>query len=377
MPDKVGRDEKFMTVAIKLAEKGLFSVEPNPAVGAVIVKNDEIIGKGFHKEFGKEHAEINAINDAIKKGNEVKGASLYVTLEPCCHYGKTPPCTKAIIESGISKVIVSALDPSEKVSGKGVRTLKRAGLTVKTGVLAERAEKLNNWFYKFHRERKPWVICKWAQTIDGKLAARSGHSKWISTAESRKQAHRLRRSCQAIVIGLGTANADNPSLTVRNVPQTLQPAPARVVLDTKLRIKQSSELAKSADSIDTYLITSKLAINRKQSKAKELERKGMRIVPLAENDEQMIDISEFLKFCANKNWPRVMIEGGAKLIGSVLRENLADELVIFLSNKFAMDKYAKGFDLQSTQKVSDFLSSYGFVDVAHCADDLILRLWRK
>ncbi len=373
-----GIDEKFMSVAIKLADRGVGSVEPNPAVGAVLVKNGRIIGRGWHKEFGGKHAEINAINDALQKGNSPKGATLYVTLEPCCHYGKTPPCTKTIIESKISRVIIACLDPSEKVSGRGVRLLKRAGIAVETGVLSEQAERVNRWFYKFHRERQPWVICKWAQTIDGKLAARSGHSKWISTRESRVQAHKLRRSCQAIVVGVETVNIDNPALTVRNVRATNQPIPVRVVLDTNLRIKISSEIVRSACDIPTYLITSKKSILSKRLKIKRLKESGVEIVVL-DTDEKSgrIGLVSFLRFAVENNWSRVLIEGGAKLLSSVLSEKLADELVIFLASKFALDKSARQFHRKSVEKVSDFLSDYRFVESLQLKEDLILRLWRK
>ncbi len=375
--ENTGQDERFMSIAINLAKKGLFSVEPNPAVGAVLVKDNKIIGKGYHKQYATNHAEINAINDAIKKGYRPVNATLYVTLEPCCHYGKTPPCTDAIISAKIKSVVIASIDPSEKVKGAGIKILKNAGIKVKTGILEEQAEQINQWFYKFHRTGKPWLICKWAQTIDGKLAAHSGHSKWISSSQSRTEAHKLRRSVQAIVVGIDTANIDNPMLTVRNVQKTAQPTPARVVFDSKLRIKSSANLIKTADETPTYICTTKSAIERKPAKYKLLQNKNVNLISLPTDKTGRIKLSAFLKFAAKQDWPRIMIEGGAKLISSAISDKLADEIVIFLAPKFALDKAARQFHRQQSNNVADFLSDYRFIDYKSSADDLILRLWRK
>ncbi len=370
-------DEKFMSVALKLARKGIYSVEPNPAVGAVLVKDNKIIGKGYHREFSSAHAEINAINNAIKKGNIPKGATLYVTLEPCCHYGKTPPCTQAIIKAGIKKVIIAALDPSDKVAGKGVRLLKKSGIIVKTGLMSQQARELNSWFYKFHCESRPWVICKWAQTIDGKLAARSGHSKWISSREARIEAHKLRRSCQAIVVGVNTVNADNPKLTIRNVPKTAQPAPARVILDSKLRIKTSADIISSAVRVPTFIVTTESTVSVNGLKMKRLEKAGVKLIPLTTDDNGKIDLLSFLKFAVDQNWHRIMIEGGATLLSSFLAKKLADELRIFIAPKFALDKRAKQFWGISPELADDFLADYKIIESRKLQDDLILALWRK
>ncbi|MFA5252636.1 MAG: bifunctional diaminohydroxyphosphoribosylaminopyrimidine deaminase/5-amino-6-(5-phosphoribosylamino)uracil reductase RibD, partial [Phycisphaerae bacterium] len=222
-------DKRYMQTALRLARRGIGSVEPNPAVGAVIVKGGRVIGKGWHKKFGGPHAEINALKNCRKSP---RGATMYVTLEPCCHFGKTPPCTKTIIKSGIEKVVAATKDPTKKVNGKGFKILKNAGIEVKTDVCKKEAQLLNAPFFKFAKTKKPWVIIKWAQSEDGFLA-RSDKKRWITGAKSRKDAHKLRKKVQAILVGINTVLADDPMLTAR--PGTGK-QPLRVVLDSKFKI---------------------------------------------------------------------------------------------------------------------------------------------
>jgi len=223
------KDTEYMRLALDLAWKGIGSVEPNPAVGCVIVKNHKIIGKGFHKKFSGPHAEINALKSCKQSP---AGATMYVTLEPCCHFGKTPPCTNAIIKAGIKKIAAATTDPTKKVNGKGFKILKKAGMKVITGICQNEAQILNAPFFKFAKTKKPWVIIKWAQSKDGFLA-RTDKKRWITNPKSRKNAHKLRRKVQAILVGINTVLADNPMLTAR--PDTGR-QPLRVVLDSQLRI---------------------------------------------------------------------------------------------------------------------------------------------
>jgi diaminohydroxyphosphoribosylaminopyrimidine deaminase/5-amino-6-(5-phosphoribosylamino)uracil reductase len=240
------QNEKFMLKALKLAEKGIGSVEPNPAVGAVVVKDDRIIGKGYHKKFGGPHAEINAIEDCKKKGNNPAGSVLYVTLEPCCHHGKTPPCSDAIIQSDISKVFIACIDPSVHANGRGVELLHDAGIEVHTGLCEEQARFLNAPFIKFAKTKTPWIIVKWAQSVDGKLAySDQSAERWISNEASRKHAHHLRRRVQAVLVGINTVLVDDPLLTPRPARGR---KPARIVLDTYLRTPLNCQLIKTIRS---------------------------------------------------------------------------------------------------------------------------------
>jgi diaminohydroxyphosphoribosylaminopyrimidine deaminase/5-amino-6-(5-phosphoribosylamino)uracil reductase len=206
------QDDKYMQVALKLAQRGVGSVEPNPAVGCVIVKAGRVVGRGWHRKFGAAHAEINALEDCRRLGVSPRGATMYVTLEPCCHYAKTPPCTDAIIDASLTKVVVAAIDPSEHANGKGIEQLRSEGIEVRTGVCETQARLLNAPFIKFAATGRCWVILKWAQSIDGKmaLADQNNGRRWISGEQSRKDVHKLRRRVQAILVGINTVLADNP-----------------------------------------------------------------------------------------------------------------------------------------------------------------------
>lgn len=302
---------KLMKAALALAKKGIGSVEPNPVVGCIIVKNGKIIGKGYHKKFGGPHAEINALKNCKKSP---AGATIYVTLEPCCHFGKTPPCTNAIITAGIKKVVAAVQDPTKKVGGKGFRILRKAGIEVKTNVCKKEAEKLNAPFFKFAKTKKPWVIVKWAQSKDGFLA-RSDKKRWISNSASRKDAHKLRKKVQAILVGINTVIEDNPMLTVR--PDNGR-QPLRVVLDNQLRIPQDCNLIKTAKKIPVCIFTT---IGKKK-----IKQKGVEIIKTR-------NLKEVLAELGRKDIQQLLVEGGGKVITSFLKENLADEIVIYTSNE--------------------------------------------
>jgi diaminohydroxyphosphoribosylaminopyrimidine deaminase/5-amino-6-(5-phosphoribosylamino)uracil reductase len=374
------QDRSSMAMALDLARKGLGNVEPNPAVGAVLTRNDKIIGQGYHHFFGGPHAEVDAIRDAQARGESTRDATLYVTLEPCCHFGKTPPCTQAVIAAGVKRVVVAAMDPSDKVAGKGIAALQSAGIEVQAGLMADQAEALNAWFFKFHRHHQPWVICKWAQTLDGKLAARTGHSKWITGPEARLEAHRLRQTCQAIVVGIGTALADDPELTVRlenrnsNYSQIMARVPDRVVMDAGLRVEISSKLVQSAKVTPTWVFTSNKA---DKTKIEMLENLGVHVVVLTTLDSGQLNLAEFLSFAADRGWARVMVEGGAKLLSSFLTAHLADELVVFQSPSLAMDEQARQLGGQANFKADDFLRNFKFQRISQVGNDAMFRLVLK
>jgi diaminohydroxyphosphoribosylaminopyrimidine deaminase/5-amino-6-(5-phosphoribosylamino)uracil reductase len=296
-------DKKYMAMALELAKKGLGSVEPNPAVGCVIVKNNKIIGKGYHKKFGGPHAEINALKNCKKSP---AGATMYVTLEPCCHFGKTPPCTDAIIKAGIKKVIAAVQDPTNK----GFKILKKAGIEVKTGICKKEAEKLNAPFFKFAKTKKPWVLVKWAQSKDGFLARTDG-KRWLTSSTSRKDVQKIRKKTQAILVGINTVIEDNPKLTVR--PNNGR-QPLRVVLGSKSKWPKNCYLAKTAKKWPVCLFNGR-------------------------------NLNDVLIKLGRKNVQQLLVEGGQKVITSFLKHNLADEIIVYTSN----EKLGKKGDAKASQ----------------------------
>ncbi|MBD8974028.1 MAG: bifunctional diaminohydroxyphosphoribosylaminopyrimidine deaminase/5-amino-6-(5-phosphoribosylamino)uracil reductase RibD, partial [Clostridiales bacterium] len=244
-------EEKYMRRAIELAKSGVGKVNPNPLVGAVIVKDGQIISEGYHAKYGDLHAERNAFRN-LKNAEEAKGAEMYVTLEPCCHQGKQPPCTQAIIEHGIRKVYVGSNDPNALVAGKGIRQLREAGIEVETEVLKEECDALNPVFFHYITTKTPYVLMKYAMTLDGKIATRTGHSKWISGEESRARVQQTRNALKGIMVGIGTVLNDDPMLTCR-IPDGRDPI--RIICDSKLRIPLSSQVVTTAKEIPTIVAT--------------------------------------------------------------------------------------------------------------------------
>lgn len=311
-------DENFMRLALELAKKQKGYTHPNPTVGAVVVKEGKVVGLGYHERAGKPHAEVIAINQA---GDKAKGATLYVTLEPCTHYGRTPPCTNLIIEKGIKRVVVATLDPNPVVSGKGVERLKNAGIEVEVGVLEKEAKELNEDFFTYITQRRPYVTLKWAQTLDGKLATLMGDSKWISSFESRKLAHLLRREATAVLVGVNTVIKDDPELTVRYLPTQRQPL--RVVLDPNLRIPLNSKVLDQSVA-KTLVITSK----GQSEKVKALKERGVEVLQL-----ENISIPNILKALYEREVMHLLVEGGPKTLSSFLKEKIFDRICVFVAPK--------------------------------------------
>ena len=317
-----------MSLALRLAKKGEGSTSPNPLVGAVLVKRGRIIGKGYHSKAGLPHAEIEAFNDAAKKNNSCKGAHLYVTLEPCCHTNKrTPPCSKAIVEAGISKVYVSMLDPNPQVSGKGVRALRRAGIEVDVGILKDKSEELNEAFAKYITTKKPFVVLKLAATLDGKIAAYTGDSKWIGSPTQRKYAHELRKKSDGIMVGIETVLQDNPSLNVRLGGKTsMDPIP--IVLDSKLRIPLDCNILRVHEKI---IIAS--SDRSKARKAKQLENLGAKILYIKKDTNGQLNLNELMRKLGRDEIMSVLIEGGSKVSASAIKSKIVDKVVFFYAPK--------------------------------------------
>jgi diaminohydroxyphosphoribosylaminopyrimidine deaminase/5-amino-6-(5-phosphoribosylamino)uracil reductase len=320
-----------MNMALKLAAKGIGSVEPNPAVGAVIVKDAKIIGKGWHKKFGAPHAEINALTDCKAKGRDPAGGAIYVTLEPCCHFGKTPPCVDALIDAKLAKVVVAVIDPSAHASGKGIEKVRAAGIEVEVGVCEKEAKLLNAPFFKFAKTNFPWVILKWAQSIDGKLAyaAPAAEGQWISNEQSRKDAHSLRRRVQAILVGINTVISDDPLLTPR-------PArgknPLRVILDVDLRMPHGSKLLQTASEFPLLVVTSHHSLKYREEIAHHIIKQGGQILPLPMADAQC-DLNALLAELGKRQIQQLLIEGGPTVLASFLKQNLVDEVRVYIAPK--------------------------------------------
>jgi len=292
-------------------------------VGCVIVKNGKVVAEGYHKKFGEAHAERNAVNSALRRGINLKGAELYVNLEPCAHFGKTPPCCDLIIEHKFSKVVIAMKDPYHEVMGRSVKKLKRAGIEVITGVLEPEAIELNKFFVKYVTTGLPYVTIKAAQTIDGKIADEKYRSKWISSTESRKIVHRLRSVYDAVLVGANTVRYDNPKLNVRDVNGR---DPYRIILDKELALGMNYDVFRYKDS-RTILIS---AMEADIKKIRSLQKKGVMVLPCRTRDGKF-DLKDVMKKLAAINIASILVEGGAYVYNEFLKAGLTDELLIFIA----------------------------------------------
>jgi diaminohydroxyphosphoribosylaminopyrimidine deaminase/5-amino-6-(5-phosphoribosylamino)uracil reductase len=314
-------DIAFMKKAITLARKGLGRTSPNPMVGAVVVRNGIVVGRGFHQKAGGPHAERIALAQA---GGKARGATLYVNLEPCNHFGRTPPCTQAIFESGIKKVVFGMTDPNPTVKGGGAAWLRSQGIDVVRGVLEEDCRRLNEVYAKWITTGLPYVILKAATSLDGRIATRTGDSKWISNEHSRLLVHRLRNQVDGVLVGIGTVIKDDPLLTVR-LPRGKIKDPLRIVIDPRLRISQKARILTSSGK--TLIISGARVPIRKR---KGLETKGVEILSLPARDGH-ISIKELLTHLGRRGITSLLIEGGAEVYSAFLNEQQVDKLVIFMA----------------------------------------------
>jgi diaminohydroxyphosphoribosylaminopyrimidine deaminase / 5-amino-6-(5-phosphoribosylamino)uracil reductase len=328
-------DRRHLARAIELAEGGRGRVSPNPLVGAVIGRRDEVLGEGFHQELGSPHAEIEAIRAAA--GRDLGGATLYVSLEPCCHQGRTPPCTDAILEAGISRVVVASDDPSEHANGRGLGILRDEGVEVvlDTGELARRARLLNQPFRKFARTGRPWVLFKSAMTLDGKVASRSGDSKWISGEASRRRAHHWRAECDAVAVGVGTALADDPLLTAR--VQGVGRQPRRVVFDSLGRLPLGSNLLRDAKRVPLTVVVSRAA---PRSATDALQTHGADVI-VATGENEPARVCSALDQLGAAGVSSILLEGGPHLAGAFLDAGEIDEIRLFLAPLILGGKQAR------------------------------------
>jgi len=314
-------DLRHMHRALQLAARGQGAVEPNPMVGCVITQEDRVVGEGWHQRFGEPHAEANAITAAESRA---AGATMYVTLEPCSHQGKTPPCAASIIDAGIRRVLVSMRDPFPAVDGDGIASLRAAGVEVETGLLEEEAQRLNAPYLKLVRCGKPWVIAKWAMTLDGKMATPPGNSQWISNEASRAVVHQLRGRVDAILIGKGTADMDNPQLTAR--PPGVRVA-TRVVADSSASLSSDCQLVKTAGEIPALVAVGPeaTAANRRRLQDSQCE------VLVCDGRSHVERLRQLLDEMARRRWTNVLVEGGGALLGSLLDARAIDEVHVFVA----------------------------------------------
>lgn len=322
--------EQAMRRALELARQGRGRVEPNPAVGCVIVKDGRLIGEGWHQEFGGPHAEIEALRDCRRRGNDPRGAVVYVTLEPCCFTGKTGPCTKALIEAGVAGVVAAMEDPFPKVSGRGFEELRQAGIFAEAGLCRQEAESLNAPYLKHIRTGRPWVILKWAQSLDGKLARRnpSETGKWISNEACRRHVHQLRRKVQGILTGIQTILEDNPQLTVR-LDEPVPRPPVRIVLDSRLRIPLDCRVLNIQEA-PTWVFTTRASFQKDPQKVRRLRQAGVEVLE-AEQTEQGCDLANVLEQAGKRGLQQILVEAGPTLLTEFLRQNLADEVYVYLA----------------------------------------------
>jgi diaminohydroxyphosphoribosylaminopyrimidine deaminase / 5-amino-6-(5-phosphoribosylamino)uracil reductase len=322
-------DESYIKLALEIAKKGVGNVSPNPLVGCIIVKEGRIIGAGFHEKYGENHAEINAIESAIE---DVAGSTLYVNLEPCCHYGKTPPCVNALIEKKIKRVVIGTLDMNPKVSGKGGKILMDAGIEVKVGVLENECISLNKFFFKYISKGLPYVTIKAAQTLDGKIADIYGDSKWITSVQSRRFVHKLRAKYDAVIVGSNTVLIDKPRLTVRF---TEGRNPKKVILDTNLKIPPNHKVY-SLPEDEIFIVASKKNSVKKKL-IEEFNAKGIKILLVPENADGTLNLRKALRELAKHQINSALVEGGSMVFSSFIKSGLYDELNLFISPKILGD----------------------------------------
>ena len=350
-----------MARAIHLAKRGLTTTDPNPRVGCVLVKDGRIIGEGWHVKAGLAHAEVEALNNATQ---DTTGATAYVTLEPCSHHGRTPPCCETLVKAGIKQVVAAMQDPNPRISGQGFAYLKAAGVTVSYGVLEEDARALNRGFIMRMTKGRPFVRSKLAMSLDGRTAMASGESQWITSPEARADVHRLRSESSAILTGINTVLADDPALTARIDKEVVQPI--RVVLDSALKMPTNTKMA----SLPGRSLI--LTCSEDEAKKEALQKTGFEVYRLPEKQGRL-DLTEVMTFLAEQEVNEVLVEAGAVLNGALLAENLVDEWIIYIAPCILGNQGRGLFTLPGLQKLVD-KEQMRFQDIRHVGQDLKLTL---
>lgn len=360
------KDEGWMRRALRLAEKGRGKTSPNPMVGAVIVKDGRVVGEGYHEKAGESHAEILALRQA---GDEAREATLYLNLEPCTHYGKTPPCAPVVIEAGVKRVVIGMEDPNPLVKGKGVESLEIAGLDVEVGVLEKECRRLNEAFCKYILKKEPFVTLKIAATLDGKIATRDGDSKWISGEASRRLVHRLRDQMDGVLVGIGTVLKDDPMLTARIKGGN---DPYRIILDSYLRIPEEARVVETSPR-KTIIATTEMA---PKDKVGRLEKRGICILIL-DSKEGRVNLKTCLSRLGEMEMMSLLVEGGNQVNGSFFDEDLIDKLLLFLSPRLIGDNQALGiFGGKGVRNLKEAVSLKGF-RARRIGEDILLEGYVK
>ena len=364
------KKEEYMRRALELARKGEGHTSPNPMVGCVVVKDGRIISEGYHEKYGEFHAERNALTRCTE---DTAGADLYVTLEPCCHQGKTPPCTDIIIEKKIARVFVGSMDSNPLVAGKGVQILRDHGIYVETGILDAECRKLNEVFYHYIATKTPFVVMKYAMTLDGKIACATGDSKWVTGEIARTQVHRMRGRYRGIMVGIGTVLADDPMLNCR-VEGGVDPV--RIICDSNLRIPTESQIVKTASDIETIVACSQEALEseRKQEKIRRLKEAGIQII--GTEGAHGVNLVELMKKLGGQNIDSILLEGGGTLNASALEDGIVNKVYAYIAGKLiggmdarspvegmGIDRMADAITLQNVEieKLGDDICIVGYV----------------
>ncbi|MEQ1484431.1 bifunctional diaminohydroxyphosphoribosylaminopyrimidine deaminase/5-amino-6-(5-phosphoribosylamino)uracil reductase RibD [Methyloglobulus sp.] len=387
--EQAALDAKYMARAIQLARKGLYTTDPNPRVGCVLVKDGRIIGEGWHKRAGLAHAEVEALTDAANATETTNGATAYVTLEPCSHHGRTPPCCETLVKAGIKRVVAAMQDPNPRVSGNGFAYLKAVGIEVSCGVLQEDARVLNRGFIMRMTENRPFVRSKLAMSLDGRTAMASGESQWITSPEARADVHKLRAESSAILTGINTVLADDPSLTARIDKEVVQPI--RVVLDSSLKMPLTAQMltlpgrtliltCNNHNSVRLYApegtelapLALPSVVEGHKDKPQQLQNAGAEVYQLPEKQGQL-DLAEVMKFLAEQEINEVLVEAGAVLNGALLAENLVDEWVIYMAPKILGDQGRGLFHMPRLDKLAD-CKIMKFKDIRQVGKDIKITL---
>ena len=359
-------DWEYMARALALAKHGLYTTDPNPRVGCVLVRAGSIVGEGWHAFAGGPHAEIQALKAA---GEKAQGADCYVTLEPCCHHGRTPPCTEALISAGVRRVVVAMIDPNPKVAGQGLAKLKAAGIETVCGVLEKEARALNRGFVKRMRSGRPWVTAKLAASLDGRTATARGESRWITSDAARRDVHALRAASSAILTGIGTVLKDDPALTARLEAEVAVLQPLRVVVDSKLRMPPTAKML----TLGRTLVAT---VSEDQDLRARLQRAGAEVLVLPPDATGRVDLAVLLEVLGRLEVNEVLVEAGPVLNGALAQAGLVDEWVVYLAPSLFGDEGKGMFHLPAVQTLADRIE-LEFQEIRRIGPDLKIRLGRR